>query len=302
MAEPVFQGNKQSSSNQALIAKCDEVGVPFQLGAAEKQLPVQSIIQLWRQRNILLLLVGRDVSNRYKGSLLGRLWPLLHPLGQLLIYSFVFSLVLKIKFGESASTSNFAIYFMTGMIPWSIFAESVSRATTVILENPNFVTKVVFPTEILPLVNLFSALCTQFLAFTILLAAVVIFGGGIHSSILWLPLPIACLILFSGGISWILASLGVFVRDTRHFVSLALQAGMYATPILYPSSSVPSEYQWVLTINPLSGIIDDCRRVLLEGHSPDWSRMAVYSTCSILICCLGFLFFMKTKKSFADVM
>lgn len=257
---------------------------------------------LWTNRKILLLLTQRDVSNRYKGSLLGKLWPLLHPLGQLVIYSFVFSIVLKIRFGGSDSTSNFAIYFMAGMIPWSIFAESVSRAATCILENPNFVTKVVFPTEVLPLVNLCSAVWTQFIAFAILLGAVAIFGGGIHATLPLLVLPCVFLAAFSAGFSWLLASLGVFVRDTRHFVSLALQAGMYATPILYPSSSVPKEYQWVLALNPLAGIIDDFRRVLLEGAMPDWSGMLNYGVVSFLVFGLGLAFFLKTKKSFADVM
>lgn len=284
-----------SSGSSAQI----QTGAPSLLSETKEP---NALATLWMNRKILFLLTQRDVSNRYKGSLLGKLWPLLHPLGQLLIYTFVFSIVLKIKFGGSTSTSNFAIYFMTGMIPWSIFAESVSRATTCILENPNFVTKVVFPTEVLPLVNLCSAVCTQFIAFTILLGAVAFFGGGIHPTLLLLVLPCACLVAFSAGISWLLASLGVFVRDTRHFVSLGLQAGMYATPILYPSTSVPKEYQWVLALNPLAGIIDDCRRVMLEGVMPDWSNMASYGTVSVLVFTLGLVFFLRTKKSFADVM
>lgn len=258
--------------------------------------------ELARSVSIVRMLGQRDLAGRYRGSLLGKLWPLVHPLGQLLIYSFVFSIVLKIKFGDSASPGNFAFYFMTGLIPWSIFAESVARASTVILENPNFVTKVVFPLETLPLVNLYSAAGTQLLAFAILLAAIAIFGGGLHATALLIVLPLSCLLLFSAGASWLLASLGVFVRDTRHIVSLALQAGMYATPILYPASSVPGEYRWVLVINPLSGIVEDCRRVLLEGRLPDWNSMMGYASISVCIAIFGYFFFAKTKKAFADVM
>lgn len=300
--------NLQPVSTQERTDKANDVGQPSTATtSALKDRHVASaertgLSVLWANRKILMLLTHRDVSNRYKGSLLGKLWPLLHPLGQLVIYTFVFSIVLKIRFGGSDSTSNFAIYFMAGMIPWSIFAESVSRAATCILENPNFVTKVVFPTEVLPLVNLCSAVCTQFIAFVILLGAVAIFGGGIHATLPLLLFPCICLVAFSAGASWILASLGVFVRDTRHFVSLALQAGMYATPILYPSSSVPKEYQWVLALNPLAGIIDDFRRVMLEGVMPDWSGMVIYGAVSFLIFGLGLAFFLKTKKSFADVM
>ena len=260
-------------------------------------------LDILKHRQVLTMLVSRDMSSRYRGSLLGRLWPLVHPLGQLIIYTFVFAIVLKIKFAEHAGTSSFAVYFMAGLIPWTIFSESVARSSTVILENPNLVTKVVFPTEILPLVNVFSAVSTQFLATVVLfICATFYLGGHIHPTVLLLPLLALPLILFSAGVSWFLASLGVYVRDTRHIVSLALQAGMYATPILYPSSSVPPEYKWVLLINPLAGIVDDFRRILLGGQMPNWQIFASYALISVLTFIAGQYFFLKTKKSFADVM
>lgn len=264
---------------------------------------LQEVLGIFSHRKIISILVKRDITSRYKGSLLGKLWPLVHPMGQLLIYTFVFSIVLKIKFGATAGTSSFAVYFMTGLIAWSIFSESVSRAPTVILDNPNLVTKVVFPTEILPLNNVFSAFCTQALAFSVLfLASIFYLGGQVHATLLLLPLLALPLFLFSSGVSWFLASLGVYLRDTRHMVSLALQAGMYATPILYPSTSVPEQYRWVLVINPLSGIVDDFRRILLEGVMPVWSNYCLYTAISAAVCLFGLTFFLKTKKSFADVM
>lgn len=253
-------------------------------------------------RNLLFLLVSRDLSSRYRGSLLGKLWPLLHPLGQLLIYTFVFSIVLKVKFADTSSTGSFAIYFMAGLIPWSIFAESVSRSTTVILENPNLISKVVFPTEILPLVNVFSSFCNQFLASLILLVAATLYLGKLSPTIALLPIVILPLILLASGVSWLLASLGVFVRDTRHIVSLALQAGMYATPILYPAKAVPNNFQWVMVMNPIAGIVEDFRRILLEGQTPDLARFCGYTIFSLLTAFVGLYFFLKTKKSFADVM
>ena len=263
---------------------------------------LKQMLGLIQHKQILFLLTSRDISARYRGSLLGRLWPLLHPLGQLLIYSFVFSIVLKIKFADNPSIGSFAIYFMAGLIPWSVFAESASRSTTTILENPNLVSKVVFPLEILPLVNVFSALSTQFLASVILLAASTLYLGKVHASILYMPLIVITLVAFSAGVSWFLGALGVFLRDTRHLVSLALQAGMYATPILYPAKSVPEAYKWVLIINPLAGIVEDFRRTLLEGLPPDWMRFAGYAGTSVLVAFIGLWFFLKTKRSFADVM
>lgn len=263
---------------------------------------VQQMLGLWQQRSLLFLMVQRDQTSRYKGSLLGRFWPLLNPLGQLLIYTFVFSIVLKVRFGDNPSTGSFAIYLMSGMIPWSAFSEAVSRSTTLILENPNLVSKVVFPLELLPLVSVFSALCTQVLAMVILFAGAGLYLHTLYPTVLFLPLLVVPLVLFTAGLSWLLASLGVYLRDTRHFIGLLLQAWMYATPILYPSNSVPESYRWVLAINPMSGIVDDVRRVLLENMQPDWPRFACYTLACLCVCLVGFTFFVKTKKSFADVM
>ncbi|MBX9724005.1 MAG: ABC transporter permease [Candidatus Obscuribacterales bacterium] len=259
------------------------------------------MLGIFQHVGVLKLLVGRDLSMRYKGSLLGRLWPLVHPLGQLIIYTFVFSIVLKVGFGPDRSTSSFALYFMTGLIPWAIFSEAISRSSTVILENPNLVSKVIFPLEVLPLVNVFSAVCTQFLAFSVLFASAALFHK-VHLTVLLLPVVALPLILFSAGTSLFLASLGVFLRDTRHLVSLALQAGMYATPILYPAKSVPEQYNWVLWINPLASIVDNFRKILLEGTIPDLTQFGIYSGVCFLVFIGGFYFFVKTKRSFADVM
>lgn len=262
------------------------------------------MLSIFQHRAILSLLVSRDISSRYKGSLLGRLWPLIHPLGQLIIYTFVFSIVLKIRFSGHSGTGSFAIYLFAGLIPWAVFSESVSRAATVILENPNLVTKVVFPTEILPLVNVFSSLCTQFLATVVLFVCTIFYlpGHMLYPTVFLLPLLAVPLILLCSGVSWILASLGVYARDTKHIVSLVLQAGMYATPILYPSSSVPPNYRWVILVNPVAGMVDDFRRILLDGQMPDWSAFAGYTLFSIIAFIAGLWFFLKTKRSFADVM
>ena len=280
-------------------------GLPVTSSAFTSQSVLGQILRfdILKHRQVLALLVNRDLSSRYRGSLLGRLWPLVHPLGQLIIYTFVFAIVLKIRFADNAAgTSSFAVYFMAGLIPWSIFSESLSRSSTVILENPNLVTKVVFPTEILPLVNVFSAVCTQFLATAVLFVCASFYLGKINPTIAFLPLLALPLIGFTAGLSWFLASLGVYVRDTRHIVALALQAGMYATPILYPSSKVPEAYRWILHVNPLAGIVDDFRSILLAGNMPDWPTYTTYTLISLVTCIGGLYFFLKTKKSFADVM
>lgn len=272
---------------------------------ASTQEPIKEengLIELFKQRHLLGLMVKRDSLGRYKGSVLGLLWPMINPIGHLFLYTFLFSIVLKVRFGDNGSTSNFALYLMTGLLPWSAFAEALSRSSTVILEHPNLVKRVVFPLQILPLVTVFSALFTEFVAFSILLVGVLIINHGLPPTILYLPLIIASQIMLTAGISWLVGSLSVYIRDIRHLMALALSAWMYGTPIVYPATALPESIKFILWINPMAGIVLDYRRVVLEGLAPDWQRFGVYTTVAFIVCVIGFTFFEKTKKSFADVM
>ncbi|MBI2809651.1 MAG: ABC transporter permease [Candidatus Melainabacteria bacterium] len=217
---------------------------------------------LWGNRALIRLMVHRDFIGRYKGSLLGAFWPLINPIGHLVLYTFLFSVVLKVKFGASDSTGNFALYLMAGLLPWSCLAESLSRSTTVILESPNLVKRVVFPLQILPVVLVISSLMSELVAFTILFVAATITLHTVNPTILFLPLIVVSQILFTGGLSCLLASLGVYIRDIRHLMALGLSAWMYATPIVYPASALPANLQFLVWINPMAGIVTDYRRVL----------------------------------------
>ncbi len=264
--------------------------------------PPSGLVELWQQRHLLGLMVRRDCIGRYKGSLLGLLWPLINPLGHLLLYTFLFSIVLKVKFGASGSTSNFALYLMAGLLPWGAFAEALARSSTVILEHPNLVKRVVFPLQILPLVTVLSALVTEAIAFLILLAGVLLYNHGLPPSLFFLPLIITSQILLTAGISWFVASLSVYIRDIRHLMALGLSAWMYGTPIVYPATALPEKIQFILWLNPMAGIVMDYRRVVLEGLAPDWQHYGVYTAVALVVCIIGFSFFEATKKSFADVM
>ncbi|MBS2000630.1 MAG: ABC transporter permease [Candidatus Obscuribacterales bacterium] len=257
---------------------------------------------LWGNRALIRLMVHRDFIGRYKGSLLGAFWPLINPIGHLILYTFLFSVVLKVKFGASDSTGNFALYLMAGLLPWSCLAESLSRSTTVILESPNLVKRVVFPLQILPVVLVISSLMSELVAFSILFVASVFALHTVHPTILFLPLIMVSQILFAGGLSCLLASLGVYIRDIRHIMALGLSAWMYATPIVYPATALPENLQFLIWINPMAGIVTDYRRVLLEGLAPNWPVYASYTAVAVIVWALGYGFFQKTKKSFADIM
>ncbi|HEY9778137.1 MAG TPA: ABC transporter permease [Planktothrix sp.] len=257
---------------------------------------------LWARRELIGLMVKREFSGKYRGSLLGTLWPVINPIGHLILYTFLFCVVLKVRLGNDGSMSNFALYLMAGLLPWSCLSDSLSRSTTVILESPNLVKRAVFPLEILPLVGVISAVLNELPALGILFVATIIFFHQVHVTALFLPLILVSQVLFVSGLSWWLASLGVYIRDFRHVMTLALSAWMYATPIVYPPTALPANLQFMLWLNPMAGIVGDYRHVLLDGRPPDWKMYAVYTTVALVICLAGHRFFMNTKKSFADVM
>jgi len=261
-----------------------------------------NVLWLWRFRDLIALMVRRDLLGRYRGSVMGAFWTIINPVGHLLIYIFLFCIVLKVRFGTDASTSNFALYLMSGLLPWGALSESLARATTAIAEQSNLVKRVVFPLEILPLVIVLSSLLSEVIALVILVGAAFLYQGTVHWTIAFLPLIMLSQTMFTGGLSWLFASLGVYIRDMRHMIILALQVWMYTTPIIYPASALPDNLQFLIWINPMAGIVGDYRLVILEGAPPDWSFYALYTIIATLLWFGGFYFFQKTKKSFADVM
>jgi lipopolysaccharide transport system permease protein len=261
-----------------------------------------SMLDLWKYRDLTRMMIGRDLVGKYKGSMLGLIWPVLNPVGHLLLYTFVFSIVLKVRFGHDGSTTNFAIYLMTGLTAWLAFAECLTRASTAILEVPNLVKRVVFPLEILPLVIVISSAFTASISFLVLALGATIYTGAIHSTLLFIPLILASQLLFTGGMCWLAASIGVFIQDLRHFMSLGLSVWMYGTPIVYPATAFPANLKFLGWVNPMAGIIGDYRRVIIEGLPPDWSIYAYYTLVGATLWVAGYYFFAKTKQSFADVM
>jgi lipopolysaccharide transport system permease protein len=280
----------------------EETAATSQLHSHARPGVLQEMFGLWKLRDLTGIMVHRDLLGRYKGSLMGAFWPIINPLGHLLLYTFVFNLVLHVRFGTDASTANFALYLMSGLLPWGAFSEAIARSPICILAAPNLVKRVVFPTEILPLVVVFSSVLSQVLALGILVLASVAYTHAIPTALIYLPLVLFSQILFTAGLAWLFASLGVFLRDLGHAISLGLSVWMYATPIVYPATSLPPSFHFLLWINPMSGIVADYRRILLQNLPPDWTTYCVYSAAAVAMWFIGFAFFAKTKRSFADVM
>jgi lipopolysaccharide transport system permease protein len=264
--------------------------------------PREMIGSFWRHRSLIKALVKRDVIGRYRGSALGILWSFFQPVFMLAVYTFVFSVVFKARWSAgSDSKTEFALVLFAGLLVFGLFSECVNRAPTLILSNVNYVKKVVFPLEVLPWVVLGSALFHALISLGVWLVFYLVFFGMPQTTMLLLPLILLPLILFTMGVSWLLASLGVYLRDVTQIINIITTTLMFLSPIFYPVSALPAEYQFLLNLNPLTPAIEQARDVLIWGKTPDSLTFGIYAAAATLIAWLGFAWFQKTRKGFADV-
>jgi len=266
--------------------------------------PVRLFLNLWQHRYLIDQMIRRDLGQRYKGSYLGFLWSIINPILLLLIYTFIFSVVFKARWrptDENMPLGEFAITLFAGLIPFNLFSEVVNRAPTMVTGNVNYVKKVVFPLEVLVVVGVGTALLTSMINIGIVLIASLIFLKVIPPTIVFLPLAYIPLVLLNLGLGWFLASLGVYIRDIGQVVSVLTQVLFFMTPIFYPASSVPEKLRFILVLNPLSIIIGDFRDVLLWGNLFPIKEWIFWILLLGILTILGYVWFMATKKGFADV-
>jgi lipopolysaccharide transport system permease protein len=251
--------------------------------------------------NLILSLARRELAARYKGSVLGIFWALVTPLVMIAIFTFLFAGVFKARFGLSASPWDYALYLFCGLLPWTAFQESLQLSSTTIVSHANLVKRVVFPLETLPVAQTLAALANQMFGTVALLLALLIIRHQLHATALWLPVLIVPQLIATLGAAWLLASLGVFLRDIVQGITLVLLAWMYLTPIIYPESIVPARYLSVIQWNPFTPLVRCYRRVLIDGLPPDWSGLAYFTIFAIISFAFGYWWFAKTRKNFADV-
>ena len=257
---------------------------------------------LWRQRELLWQLVRRDVQGRYRGSWLGLLWSFGHPVFMLAIYTVVLQGVFKLRWDAARDGgTDFALFLFAGLIVHALFSECLGRAPAVILENPNYVTKVRFPLEILALQVLCSALVHAAVSVSVLLVFQLALGHGLQATALLLPIILLPAAVFLLGAIWLLSALGVFVRDITHGMMLVSSALLFLSPIFYPLSAVPEAYRDLLALNPLTVIVESLRDALLLGVVPDWSALATYLVVALLLAALGWRAFDRLRRYFSEV-
>jgi len=257
---------------------------------------------LARYWDLIGQLVIRDFSARYRGSMLGVLWAVVTPLLMATVFVFVFGVVFQARWGgESSPKASFTVTFLLGMMVHGIFAEALGRAPATVLGNPAYVKKVVFPLEILPVVVVLNALITAAIGLAVVLVIHVMLSGNLEPTIPLLPLVLAPFVLTVLGLVYFVGSIGVYIRDMSQIVGFVTLASMFMAPIFYPIAAVPDPYRKLLYLNPLTFPVEQARAVALYGQAPDWLGLAIYTGVGVGLAWLGYAWFQKTRKGFADV-
>lgn len=259
---------------------------------------------LWRNRQLILQMTRREVAGRYKGSVMGLAWSFFNPVFMLAVYTFVFSVAFKARWGIGGeeSKTQFAVVLFVGMIVHSLLAEVLNRAPGLILGNVNYVKKVVFPLEILPVVSMGAALFHSLVSLVVLLIAFALFNGYLHWTAVLTPLVLLPLVILTLGLAWMLASLGTFLRDVGQTIGIVTMVMLFLAPVFYPVTALPEEIRPWLMVNPLTFIIEQAREVLIWGHLPNWLGLAIYTFAATVVAWAGYAWFQKTRKGFADVL
>jgi lipopolysaccharide transport system permease protein len=265
--------------------------------------PIRMVRNIWSHQSLIRQMTWREVAGRYKGSYLGLFWSFLNPLLLLVIFTFVFSVIFKAKWGISitGSKAEFALTLFCGLVIFNFFSECINRAPTLVLAYSNYVKKTRFPVEILTVAAVFSSVVHLFISTGILLLGIQFFLRVFPWTIVYFPIVVIFLIALTMGLTWFLSSLGVFIRDISYFVGFLTTALFFLTPIFYPISAVPAGFQTLMKLNPLSVIVECSRQVLMWGKPPDWAWLGGVGLFSFAVLVFGYGFFIKSKRAISDV-
>jgi lipopolysaccharide transport system permease protein len=258
--------------------------------------------KIYIQRSLIRSFVIRDLKARYIGSFMGLFWSVIHPVVLLVSYTFVFSVIFRLRPPKDLGTDSFALFLFCSILPWLFFSDALQRSSTVIIDNTNLVTKTLFPSEILPLSVLLSGFINHLIGFVILLCIIFFTLGKVSLFILLIPVYILILMLFTLGLSWIVSSLNVFVRDVSQVMSVILTFWFWFTPIFYSTDRFPPKLLFLLQFNPLAHIVTGYRDCLLRMRMPDLHALALLAAASLIVFAAGGMFFRKIKREFVDIL
>jgi lipopolysaccharide transport system permease protein len=261
---------------------------------------------LWHYRYLIGQFTRREVLVRHKGTSLGLLWAIVQPLITLAVYTFIFGMVFQNKSWHEHQLggppwTNFVLHFFVGFILYGFFADCVNRAPGLITEHPNLVRKVMFPVEILPVIAAGAGLVYSAVAVALLLVATLAVTGTVSWTLVFLPVVTLPLAMLTLGLSWFLASMGVFIRDMKQVVPVLTQLLFFVTPVFYDVDGIPEQFRPIIELNPLTVIITNGRRCLLWNEMPDWPSLGIVTAFSLVVMVLGYAWFAKGKRGLADV-
>ena len=265
--------------------------------------PLSPFLSLFRNIRLVFDLTRRDVSGRYRGAIGGKLWAFLTPLLMLAIYSFVFGYIFKSRWTtEETGDVHFSLVLFIGLIFANFLSECLNRGPMLVVSNPNYVKKVVFPLEVLPWIATGSALFHAAISVLVLLLAMLATGTPIAPTALLLPLLFLIFVPMVAGLMWFLAAMGVFFRDLQQFMAVVSTALVFLAPIFYPRTMLPEQARWLMSLNPLTFVVETGRDLILWNHLPDVWAMVAYALASLAVAWLGWITFQLTKRGFADVL
>lgn len=260
-------------------------------------------LKLYLHRDLIISLTKKDIYSRYRGSYFGILWTLFNPIILLIIYTFVFGYIFNARWGSTSGTkSEFAIILFSGLIIFYFFSECVGRAPREIISNPNYVKKVIFPLEVLSVVSILNSMFHLMINFGVLLFCYLLVFESLNFTLLFFPFIFFPLFFITLGISWFFSSLGVYFRDLSQFVNLFITALMFLSPIFYSLDRIPISYQKFFFLNPLTFTIESFRNILIYGLMPDFYMLFLYYLISYIFMHLSYIWFIKTKTGFSDVL
>lgn len=265
--------------------------------------PLEMVRSVVRNRQLIYQMAKRDVIGRYRGSVLGLTWSFFNPLIMLAVYTFVFSVVFGSRWNTgSTSQTEFALTLFIGMITHGLLAECVGRAPSIILSHVSYVKKVVFPLEILPWVAMLATLFHTGISLGVWALFYVVANQGLLWTVVFIPLIFLPLVFFTMGLAWVLAALGVYLRDIGQMTGVFTTVLMFLSPVFYSADRLPENFKMAMYLNPLTFIIEQARDVLMWGKLPNWSGLGIAMVISLSVAWLGFVVFQRTRQGFADVL
>jgi len=288
MVQHVNEDRRESAASvtpeRHSLIKSEEAGVQLNLS------------ELWRYRELLYFLTLRDIKVRYKQTLMGVAWVIIQPLTTVLIFTLVFNRFVRLDTGSLP----YPLFALSGLLLWLFFANAVTNSTHSLVSNANLITKVYFPRMFIPAASVAAGLVDLGVAFLLLIVLSFYYGVALTLNILLLPLFVLMMALLALGVGLLSAAVTVKYRDLRHALPFIIQLWMFASPVIYPTSIVPEKWKWLVTINPIAGIIEGFR-ASLTGSSFDWVHVSISAVITLAMLICSVYVFRRFEDTFADV-